>query len=106
MYDIVRTCIGRERRRDKVCSCPDRPEEHMDQSQNIPPSNRLIAALAESDRELLEPHLSFVEVALKQELEAQDQPIEHVYFPENGMISNVTSRANDQTEVGLTGREG
>jgi hypothetical protein len=49
----------------------------MAQLSNYPSSNRLLAALSSSDRELLEPHLDTVETPVKFECEHPDAPIEH-----------------------------
>lgn len=69
--------------------------------------NRLLAALAPADAELLTPHLhrySLVQGAVLQEIEA---PVEQVYFPESGMISLVvTMQSGDTVETATVGREG
>src|SRR4051812_30119729 len=105
MRVIVRRLFGRGRQRDTMCSCPKR-EEPMAQLSNYPSFNRLLAVLSESDRELLEPHFDTVEMPVKFECEHPDNPIEHVYFPESGIISTVNGGGDDQIEVGMTGREG
>lgn len=78
----------------------------MAQLSNYPSSNRLLAALSDSDREFLDPHLDIVEMPVKFECEVSDEPIEHVYFPESGIISTINGRGDDLIEVGMTGREG
>jgi hypothetical protein len=78
----------------------------MIQSENSPSSNRLLATLSESDRELLIPNLDIVEMPVKFEVERPDVPIEHVYFPESGIVSTVNGGGYDHIEVGMTGREG
>ena len=78
----------------------------MSNFENFSSSNRLLAALSESDRELLYPHLETVELGVKDDVEVPNAPIENVYFPERGMISTVSGIEGEQVEVGLTGREG
>jgi hypothetical protein len=78
----------------------------MAQLSNYPSSNRLFATLSQNDRELLEPHLETVEMPVKFEFEHPNEPIEHVYFPESGIMSSVNGGGDDQIEVGMTGREG
>ncbi|MFL5259772.1 MAG: Crp/Fnr family transcriptional regulator, partial [Hyphomicrobiales bacterium] len=78
----------------------------MAQLSNYPSFNRLFAALSERDRELLDPHLETLETPVKFEVENPNEPIEHVYFPESGIISTVNGGGDDQIEVGMTGREG
>ena len=78
----------------------------MSNFENFSSSNRLLAALSESDRELLYPHLETVELGVKEDVEVRNAPIENVYFPERGMISTVSGIEGEQVEVGLTGREG
>ena len=73
---------------------------------NLPLSNLLLAALSESDHELLYPHLEPVEIALKQDIELPNASIENVYFPESGMVSTVSGSEDGNVEVGLIGREG
>ena len=74
--------------------------------ENFSSSNRLLAALSDSDRELLYPHLETVELAVKDDIELPNAPIENVYFPESGMISTVSGIEEEQVEVGVIGREG
>lgn len=70
-------------------------------------SNVLLAALDPADMGLLEPLLTRVRLERDQVLVRADEPIEHVYFPEAGIIS-IVSFASDKarTEVGIFGREG
>ncbi len=71
------------------------------------PSNRILAALAPSERNRLRPHLEFIDTELKQVLFNVDVPIEYVYFPENIVVS-VLGVMPDGTavEVATVGREG
>lgn len=70
-------------------------------------TNLLLRAMEPDDLALLQPGLTRVPLARRQVLVTADQPIEHVYFPESG-IASVVSTLPDQgpTEVGIFGREG
>jgi CRP-like cAMP-binding protein len=73
------------------------------------PSNKLLRALSEEDRELLRPDLEALELARDQDLEKPHEPIREVYFLESGIASTVGGDhgGNDRPiEVGLIGREG
>lgn len=74
----------------------------------VPPlSNRLLCALSKDDRALLAPHLEAVTLDLRQALEAPNEAIEHVYFPEAGIISIVAKTTGGrEIEAGIVGREG
>lgn len=69
-------------------------------------SNLLLLALSAADRALLAPRLTFVELALRQPIEKANTSIEHIYFPESGIISVVAKSASEQIEAGIVGREG
>jgi CRP-like cAMP-binding protein len=78
------------------------PETPITSSQN-----KLLQALSAEDFALLQPHLSRVRLAVRDVLEARDQPIEQVFFLESAIGSNVASADHDgEIEVGLFGREG
>ena len=63
--------------------------------------------LSAGDRELLAPNLQRVELELRQTLEKANQPIEHVYFLEDGIASIVgDSNTFGQIEIGIIGKEG
>jgi len=69
--------------------------------------NRLLAALQPSDFALLSPHLA--DFHFKQEVVLQEAGdlIEHVYFPETGMISVLAAmRDGNAIETATIGREG
>jgi CRP-like cAMP-binding protein len=69
--------------------------------------NRLLAALSAEDLELLQAHLEPTTLELRKPLERPKRPIEHVYFPDIGIVSVVAVEApNMQVEVGLIGCEG
>ena len=70
-------------------------------------TNRILSRLSESDFGLVEPQLSAVDLPMRKQLEISRRPIEHVYFPDSGIISVVASSDNNRSiEVGLIGREG
>jgi CRP-like cAMP-binding protein len=70
-------------------------------------SNRMLNFMSAGDRQLLAPHLKHVELALRQTLEKANQPIEHVYFLEDGIASVVgDSNTFGQIEIGIIGKEG
>lgn len=69
--------------------------------------NRLLCAMAPQDFDRLRQCLEPVLLTPRQVLSASGAPIEHVYFPQAGMVSTVMPLADgEMTEVGLIGREG
>lgn len=69
--------------------------------------NRLLAALPRQDREQLWPDLHPVSWSIGQTLYEVGEPIEYVYFIEQGVASIVTIMADGSTsEVGMIGAEG
>jgi CRP-like cAMP-binding protein len=70
-------------------------------------SNRLLVALAPEDLGSLRPHLEPVPLPHKQTLSKPDTPIDHVYFPQEGMVSLVQPLEDGaMIEVGMIGNEG
>jgi CRP-like cAMP-binding protein len=70
-------------------------------------SNRLLAALAAEDLDSLKGHLEPVPLAQRQTLSTPDTPINHVYFPQEGMVSLVQPLDDGaMIEVGMIGKEG
>jgi CRP-like cAMP-binding protein len=70
-------------------------------------SNRILSCLSATDAALLEPRLASIDLPLRKQLEASHRPIEHVYFPESGIVSVVANGDSKRSiEVGLIGREG
>jgi CRP-like cAMP-binding protein len=70
-------------------------------------SNRLLHFLSAGDRQLLFSGLSQVDLEQRQTLEKPNEPIEHVYFPEDGIASVVgDSKTFGQIEIGIIGKEG
>src|SRR5689334_3126426 len=72
-----------------------------------PIRNRLLASLAPADVKRLRPHLHRVALILRHILAPAGKVIEHVYFPESGIVSLV-ARLDDgaMIEIGLIGKEG
>jgi CRP-like cAMP-binding protein len=69
--------------------------------------NRLLAALSHDDRSRIEPHLEKVELLKGRILFEAGDPIEHVYFPDNGVVSLVISmEQGGAAETATIGREG
>jgi CRP-like cAMP-binding protein len=69
--------------------------------------NRLLTFMSDGDRQLLTPNLKQVDLVLRQTLEKANQPIEHVYFLEDGIASVVgDSKTFGQIEIGIIGKEG
>lgn len=73
-----------------------------------PSHNRILSILSASDRLLLSPHLSDIELKQGALLQEQGETIQYVYFPHSGMISLVAvMNENDESiEVATVGREG
>jgi CRP-like cAMP-binding protein len=70
-------------------------------------TNRLLSLLSDDDYERLRPHLSQVTLEYKKSLYEASRPIEHVFFPVNGVASLVvTTEEGSSAEVGTIGSEG
>lgn len=70
-------------------------------------SNQLLKLLSSKDAALLHPHLSAVVLKRRDPLEDPNTVIEHIYFPETGVVSVVAIDAKGrQIEAGIFGREG
>jgi CRP-like cAMP-binding protein len=69
--------------------------------------NRLLAALEPTDYALLMPHLRTTHFAQGAVLQEQEAPVDHVYFPLNGLVSLVSVMEDGQVvETAVVGREG
>ena len=76
-------------------------------SERDPRTNRLLSLLSDDDYERLRLHLSHVVLDYRKSLYEASRPIEHVYFPIDGMASLVITTANGSSaEVGTIGNEG
>ncbi|HTB04742.1 MAG TPA: Crp/Fnr family transcriptional regulator [Bradyrhizobium sp.] len=70
-------------------------------------TNRLLSLLSDNDYERLRPHLSQVILEYRKSLYEASRPIEHVYFPVDGVASLVITTAEGASaEVGTIGSEG
>jgi CRP-like cAMP-binding protein len=70
-------------------------------------NNRLLNFLSAADRSLLAPHMRRVQMVPRQVLEKPEAPIEHIYFPEDGVLSVVsTSASMGAMEIAVIGKEG
>jgi CRP-like cAMP-binding protein len=73
----------------------------------VQPKNRILAALPSDEYQRLLPHLKPVTLEYKQVLFEPHKTIRYSYFPEDGIISMVTSVVDKTVvEVGLAGNEG
>src|SRR3954452_11433863 len=68
--------------------------------------NRLLSALPPDDFGLLQPHLEPTPLELRQWVIETQQPIQHVTFPEHGIVSVLADTSQGRIEVGLIGPEG
>src|ERR1035438_4412431 len=70
-------------------------------------TNRLLSLLSDHDYERLRPHLSPVIFDYRKSLYEASRPIDHVYFPIDGVASLVITTADGASaEVGTIGSEG
>src|SRR3954467_9419123 len=81
-------------------------ERAMSPLQQASDRNRLLSALTPEDFWLLQPHLEPVPLGLRQWVIETQQPIQHVYFPEDSIISLLADTTEGRIEVGLIGPEG
>src|SRR4051795_13154921 len=81
-------------------------ERAMAHPQQASVRNRLLAALTPDTFWLLQPHLEPVPLELRQWVIETQQPIQHVYFPEDSIISILADTAEGRIEVGMVGPEG
>jgi CRP-like cAMP-binding protein len=79
----------------------------MSQSTPFTIRNLLVRALSVHDFGLLKPHLEPVALSRGEVLIAPNEPIEHIYFLEDGIASVVANTDDGRCiEVGIHGREG
>ena len=70
-------------------------------------TNRLLTLLSDDDYERLRPHLTYENMDYRKILYEASRPIEHVYFPIDGVASLVLTMKDGATvEVGTIGSEG
>lgn len=72
----------------------------------VPFRNQILVALSRADRALLSRGLEEILLEVGQSIKQANRAIEHVYFPDSGIISVVAKWDNSQIEIGLIGREG
>jgi CRP-like cAMP-binding protein len=71
------------------------------------PSNRLLLALPHADLEQLMPELEHIRCDRSQVLMDADSPLDHVFFPDSGVVSVVAVYADGSIiEAATIGREG
>src|SRR4051794_18689915 len=76
-------------------------------NQSAAQSNLLLAALSAGDHALLRPLLTQVRLKQHSVLQQPGRPIEHIYFPLDGMISLVALlKTGEEIEIAAIGREG
>ncbi|HEX8382753.1 MAG TPA: Crp/Fnr family transcriptional regulator [Sphingomonas sp.] len=79
----------------------------MSRSDEIQTNNILLAALSPDDRALLARDVTRVPLPRDLVLVSADRPVDHVYFPEDGVTSVVADMPDSgRTEVGIFGRDG
>lgn len=79
----------------------------MPAASNIAFNNMLLAALPRDELAIMARGFKTVELPRRTQLEAPNRKIEHIYFPENGIVSIVSvSAPGREVEVGIIGREG
>jgi CRP-like cAMP-binding protein len=69
--------------------------------------NRLLAALSPPDHSLLAPYLKDLTFELGSLLQEAGEPVEHIYFPQQGLVSLLTVMSDGQgIETATVGNEG
>jgi CRP-like cAMP-binding protein len=69
--------------------------------------NEILSSLPAEDFGLLKPYLQLVDLPLKKTLIVPDEPIRHVYFPDQGVASMLALlEGGGSVEVGMIGRDG
>src|SRR3954471_21988603 len=81
-------------------------ERAMTQLQQTSVHNRLLSGLTPEDFGLLQPHLEPVPLEMRQWVIRAGEPIQHLYFPEHGIVSILADTSQGRIEVGLIGPEG
>src|SRR5713101_6336137 len=83
-----------------------RRSEHMSALSNWP-RNRLLLALPSSNLKRLMPDLEHIRSQREQVLIDADRPLDHVFFPDSGVVSVVAVYADGSIiEMATIGREG
>jgi CRP-like cAMP-binding protein len=69
-------------------------------------ANGILSQLSRQDLQLLQPHLSAIELPVRKQLATRGKRIDDVYFVETGIASVVGASAGKQIEIGIIGPEG
>ena len=70
-------------------------------------ANLLLTSLPPDDFAFLRPHLTHVRLTQQSVLQEPGSPIEHIYFPLDGMVSLVALlKTGHEIEIAAIGREG
>jgi CRP-like cAMP-binding protein len=88
-------------------SCLEFPVQSVAKAQ--PPNasaNGILSQLSRQDLQLLQPHLSAVDLPVRKQLATRGKRIDDVYFVEAGIASVVGTSAGKQIEIGIIGPEG
>src|SRR6202047_3662635 len=72
----------------------------------VPRTNRLLSLLSDKDYERLRPHLSLVVFDYRKSLYEASRPIEHVYFPIDGVASLVITTSDGRGGGGAASGRG
>jgi CRP-like cAMP-binding protein len=78
----------------------------MDALQQSAVGNLLLRYCEPCDFDILRPHLRRRNLPTHTVVVRPNEPIEHVYFPEGGVVSIVADEGGDKVEVGLVGYDG
>src|SRR5829696_5900255 len=81
-------------------------ERAMTHLQQASVRNHLLSTITRDDFGSIQPHLEPVTLAMRQMLFEPNAPMEHPYFPEQGITSVLANTSEGRIEVGLIGREG
>src|SRR5262249_37589754 len=108
-FETLQEQAFRGRRETHGLPCRERPMAFTISSASLrklnPQSNRFLAALSAPDFTLLAPHLRPVSLEHGAALHEAGNDIEHVYFPQSGMVSLVVVMRNGATvETATVGR--
>ncbi len=69
--------------------------------------NRILNALPQNIFAAVEPHLKRIDLPFGMVVAETNRPVEHVYFPETGVISLVVEMTvGDMIETAMVGRDG
>jgi len=74
---------------------------------HLPIKNKILAALPTAEYQRLVPHLEQVTLPIRQVLYEASEPITHVYFPNQGIVSLICNQEDGSTiEAGLVSNDG